>query len=253
MGSVVIMVKGSKGRPRHASFWGYRRDGIHPVALGIDPGLNGAISLVSKYWIYSMLDLALTRADAPPINFNMASPMTPTEQDERRVIWDENREETRFDSIKLPKLGKAYLVEGSYLSPERLIAHLRQFTLTGESKLKPCIIIIEDVSVQTGVESACNSFKFGQVKGLLSGIVHTLFPSTPIKYLKPSVWKPALGLSRDKQVSLDAAKRVWKDQDYIFKRKQDADRAEAALLALCGLKLTKSSNNDIKEKTQKED
>jgi len=80
-------------------------------------------------------------------------------------------------------------------------------------------------------------FKFGQTKGLLSGILHTLFAQVPITYLKPSVWKPALGLNRDKKRSLIMARKLWTPQSDLFSRVKDADRAEAALLAFCGLKI----------------
>lgn len=47
----------------------------------------------------------------------------------------------------------------------------------------------------------------------------------------PSVWKKAMGLTRDKEECRARAIRQWPNFEPQFRRKKDADRAEAALLA----------------------
>ena len=80
-------------------------------------------------------------------------------------------------------------------------------------------------------------FKMGQVKGMLIGLVNLLFPEVPIKYLNPVVWKPHLALSKNKKKSLELACEIWKEQNHLFEKHRDVDKAEAALLGYCGLRI----------------
>ncbi len=93
--------------------------------------------------------------------------------------------------------------------------------------------IIESVhsSPQMGVTS---SFRFGHGLGLLEATMASLYIRT--QKVAPSVWKSALGLSRNKSESLDLARRKWPHMKAYFKLKQDHGRAEAALLAEYGLR-----------------
>lgn len=93
------------------------------------------------------------------------------------------------------------------------------------------LAVIEEVtaSPQMGVVSA---FNFGFGAGLLHAAVAA--SSITIKLVKPSVWKPALGLSRDKNKSREKAMKLWPKQAHLFARKKDDGRAEAALIAWFG-------------------
>ena len=209
-----------------------------PLALGVDPGINGAIVLCSCKRIVSFLDL------------NTTLPLYASIHQCSRVGHEGGCD---CKPMKLKEVGSP-LIDGSYLSPKLLISYLSRFSegerfgadLQVGNKIpqassvpfyKPSIIVIEDVAAMTGAESARSMFKFGQTKGLMQGIIHSLFPETTIVYLKPNVWKPALGLSRDKKRSLAKACEIFKKEVRLFKRVKDADRAEAALLAYCGLNM----------------
>lgn len=195
-----------------------------PIALGIDPGFTGAIAVATRSRILALLDLELA---IPPQDTHWVGQGSPIA----------NKSEISSS--------KKRNISGSYLSPETLYTFLKPFSSRG-GDVKPDIIVIEDVTAMTGLESAASSFKFGQTKGLITGIIYGLFPHTPIRFFKPAVWKGSMGLSSDKQQSLDAAKKQWKHQaDIFFRRKKDEGRAEACLLALCGASLVGAKRDDI--------
>lgn len=184
------------------------------VAIGIDPGFSGAIAVVTRTRVLSLLDLSLALPPAETQWVGQGSPV--------------------------PLRGtttKKRLINGSYLSPEIIYEFLKPFTSRGASPVRPDILVIEDVSAMTGAESASSSFKFGQTKGLLTGLMYGLFPHTPIRFFKPAVWKASLGLTSDKAHSLAYAKYTWKAQEDLFRRVKDDGRAEACLLGLCGISL----------------
>lgn len=69
--------------------------------------------------------------------------------------------------------------------------------------------------------------------GMSLATVHTWLTvrGVPTTRVAPSVWKRAMGLSSDKDQSRALACRLWPKDEPSFKRKKDADRAEAALIA----------------------
>lgn len=90
------------------------------------------------------------------------------------------------------------------------------------------LAVIEDVHSMPG-QGVVSTFTFGYNAGILYGVLASL--SIPIIRVKPSVWKPALGLSSDKKRSIALAKKIFIDYQEYFKRQKDDGRAEAALLA----------------------
>jgi crossover junction endodeoxyribonuclease RuvC len=83
-----------------------------------------------------------------------------------------------------------------------------------------------------GVTSA---FNFGNAFGIATGVVAANM--IPIFFVKPGVWKLNLGLTSDKQKSLDKAIEMWPSFAHLLSRKKDNGRAEAMLLAFLGTKL----------------
>lgn len=75
-------------------------------------------------------------------------------------------------------------------------------------------------------------FRFGEVYGAIQGILAANFITTHT--IPPQRWKKEMGLDSDKQGSLDMAIETFPHEEDMFRRKKDADRAEAALLALYG-------------------
>lgn len=178
------------------------------TVLGIDPGVSGALALVSHKKVITHLDLALTRR---------TSQVAPRQ----RVISPSER----------PVEG------GTILDPAPIASFLDGIDRDG--LVRPKAIVMEDVSVMGGHEGRVAMFRFGETKGLLTGLLWSYFPDIPHLFLKPNVWKPAMGLTRNKRLSIDLAQKTWPDDVALFRRVKDADRAEAALLGLCGLKIVR--------------
>ena len=70
---------------------------------------------------------------------------------------------------------------------------------------------------------------YGALKGALA------WRDIPVKLVRPSIWKPAMGLTGDKSASRELAMQRFPAQSDLFKRAKDDGRAEAALLALYGV------------------
>lgn len=94
------------------------------------------------------------------------------------------------------------------------------------SMIKVCLI--EEVGSRPG-EGHVGAFSFGFSTGAIHGVLNTCL--IPTKTVKPSVWKPELGLSSDKQESIDRAIKVLPASKPFLTRKKDHGRAEALLLA----------------------
>lgn len=98
----------------------------------------------------------------------------------------------------------------------------------------PQIAIIEKVAAMTGKESSASSFQFGRSFGICLGVLAAFKLS--VLETRPGVWKGMLGLSPEKQDSLDKAVAIFPKYRKLFSRKKDHGRAEAALLAWLGFK-----------------
>ncbi len=81
-------------------------------------------------------------------------------------------------------------------------------------------------------QGAKPSFTFGKGFGEILGVLAAL--QIPVKLIKPSVWKSLMNLSSNKNDSLALARKLFPDNQNLFTRKKDADRAEASLLAWFG-------------------
>ena len=90
------------------------------------------------------------------------------------------------------------------------------------------LAVIEKVSAspRMGVTSA---FHFGESFGVVQGIMIGLGFDTILS--PPRNWKREMGLSSEKEASLSLARKVFPTMSERLKRKGDADRAEALLLA----------------------
>lgn len=74
-----------------------------------------------------------------------------------------------------------------------------------------------------------STYKFaqnvGQLHGILAGLHIPTFPITP------QVWKGALGMTADKLKTMEQCKQIYSAYDFLWSRKKDHDRCEAALMA----------------------
>jgi len=91
------------------------------------------------------------------------------------------------------------------------------------------VAVIEAVHAmpKQGVSS---SFQFGRMLGGIEALVFSV--GKPVHYVTPASWKKAMGLSSDKQASIDAAKVMFGSvADDLLKRKADDGISEAGLIA----------------------
>lgn len=91
-------------------------------------------------------------------------------------------------------------------------------------------VVIEQVSAmpRQGVSS---TFQFGRMLGGVECAVQQW--GAPMSYVTPAIWKRALGLSSNKQASIDAAHTAFGSRAReLIRFKADDGLAEAALLAL---------------------
>lgn len=99
--------------------------------------------------------------------------------------------------------------------------------IAGLPIIKGCILEKLFVGPVMGRATIATMFAdFGTLRGAL------FWRDIPFREERPSKWKPALGLSKDKNASRQMAMQVFPDDADLFKRVKDDGRAEAALLAM---------------------
>lgn len=95
--------------------------------------------------------------------------------------------------------------------------------------------VIEAVGAGKG-QGTTSMFAFGRAYGVLIGCAAATF--CPIEFVTPAVWKRKVGVTSDKNTSLARASELFPDYVHRWKRKMDADRAEAVLLAYWAMQKT---------------
>jgi hypothetical protein len=87
-------------------------------------------------------------------------------------------------------------------------------------------------------EGAVGAFAFGRSRGVIEGVLAAA--GIPVEFLTPPAWKRVIGIAPGKDGAKDAARseaiRRWPSKASLFARVKDDGRAEAALIALAGLK-----------------
>ena len=90
---------------------------------------------------------------------------------------------------------------------------------------------VERVASRPG-EGVASSFKFGQAFGSIKATVR--LARLPLHLPTPAQWKRKHGLSKDKEASRRLALDLFPSLAERLRRKKDADRAEALLIAAYG-------------------
>jgi crossover junction endodeoxyribonuclease RuvC len=84
-------------------------------------------------------------------------------------------------------------------------------------------------------QGASSGFKFGRATGAIEAIVTAC--AIPVEIIEPSMWKRALRLrGKDKESARQYACQTFPHAHSLLKRKMDHQRAEAALVALYGVR-----------------
>ena len=98
---------------------------------------------------------------------------------------------------------------------------------------KPSHAYVEAVHAMPG-QGVSSMFTFGQAFGQIEGVLAAL--GVPVTYVTPTAWKRAMQVTGDKGSSRARAMQLWPAHAASFARVKDADRCEAALLGLYGLR-----------------
>jgi crossover junction endodeoxyribonuclease RuvC len=99
----------------------------------------------------------------------------------------------------------------------------------------PVEAFVEHVSARPG-EGAVGAFSFGRSPcGIIEGVMAAC--GVPARFIAPASWKRAVGLTMaSKDASRSEAIRRWPGHASLFARVKDDGRAEAALIAVAGMK-----------------
>lgn len=160
-----------------------------PLIMGIDPGFNGAISII--------------------------------EIDTLKII----------DMIDMP----TYVTKSTARESGKMV-HLDVHALSSKVDMYAPLTrlaVLEDVMAMPE-QGLSSTFRFGQVFGQIHGVMAGHY--IPTVTVKPFVWKPALGLSHDKDRSRESATTIFSGRgvanvEKLWGLKKQVDRAEASLIA----------------------
>lgn len=103
------------------------------------------------------------------------------------------------------------------------------------------LAVIEDVG-GLPKQSAPNAFTFGFTAGAMT--MALVAAGVPFQKVDPAKWKKVMCVSSDKNRARQTASELMPSARHLWTRSQDDGRAEAALLALYGHRLLRSSNGD---------
>ena len=112
------------------------------------------------------------------------------------------------------------------LRKKKIVDAVSVFDALALHKLDAIVIEAVNAMPKQGVAS---SFQFGRSFGAIEALSY--LQHSNIEYVTPTVWKNKLGLSRDKQASLDLA-RIRFGPSPLWEVKANDGIAEAALLCL---------------------
>lgn len=113
------------------------------------------------------------------------------------------------------------------ISPEMLASELRLYNVHATCAY------IEQVGAMPG-QGVSSMFAFGEAFGLAKGVLAGL--GIPVQAVPPAKWKRALQLNSGKDAARAKAAATWPQQASEFRRVKDDGKAEAALIALWGLR-----------------
>lgn len=95
-----------------------------------------------------------------------------------------------------------------------------------------CFCVLERVGAMPG-QGVVSMFSFGENYGWIQGCLDVL--GIPYELVTPQRWKKAFGITRDKNTSIQVAKRLFPDAQLLRtprSRKDDDNVAESLMLAL---------------------
>jgi len=116
------------------------------------------------------------------------------------------------------------------VSPEMLAAELRLYADQG------AVAYVEQVGAMPG-QGVSSMFAFGQAFGIVLGVMAGL--AIPCQTVTPAKWKKDMKLNTGKDAARAKAAQVWPAHAGEFKRVKDDGKAEAGLIGLWGVSVSK--------------
>lgn len=171
--------------------------------IGCDPGLDGALALIVDEKLIAIMDMPTLELDG-----------------KRRLTFDKR-------GMPVEKVSINRNVDP--FGVRRVFYNWKEQVDGGTATL-----VIEKAWSRKG-QAAPSMDKLLYGAGLVAGVAVGL--GFQLKLVAPASWKASVGVSADKQTSLDLAKILVKDNQQwrgVFRRKQDNGRAEAFLIGLWG-------------------
>jgi crossover junction endodeoxyribonuclease RuvC len=123
---------------------------------------------------------------------------------------------------------------GKRLRAELDLGGLRELLITHEYDH----VFIEQVSARPG-QGVTSMFRFGLTTGQIIGLVAGL--RTPYSLVTPQRWQRMAGCGPSPDAARQRAGQLYPDAVPYLTRKRDAGRADAILIARCGLELLSSA------------
>jgi crossover junction endodeoxyribonuclease RuvC len=139
------------------------------------------------------------------------------------VVSNDGERVVMVDAIDIPAIGSG--------ARERVDAIAVQNFIRRHA---PTLALIERAQAMPR-QGASSGFKYGRATGALEAAI--VLSSIPIEIVEPSIWKRHWRLpGKDKEFARQRALELFPAAHAFFARKKDHGRAEAALLALYGLR-----------------
>lgn len=137
------------------------------------------------------------------------------------VIWNPEADQLRVFDMPV--------IEGQGKKGQRVVNPFELSRLIRPYAGRIAGSVVEQVGSRPG-QAVGAIFSFGDSFGALRGAMAGL--GLPLEYVKPELWKRAMGVTSDKSTSLAMATELLPRHANNWTRKKDDGRAEAALLAV---------------------
>jgi crossover junction endodeoxyribonuclease RuvC len=104
---------------------------------------------------------------------------------------------------------------------------------------RPAMVVIERVSAMPG-QGVTSMFRFGHTAGLIEGVATGL--QLPVHFMRPQEWQKVAKVPQGDDAGRLRVCQLFPQQQHLFARKKDHNRADAALIGyafLMGLRIEK--------------
>lgn len=131
------------------------------------------------------------------------------------------------------KQGAFALIEDGALQTIYDVADTEAMVAKHIGHLLPIDLAVVELVHAMPKQGVTSTFTFGMGFGVIKGVLAAY--QVPVRFVTPQEWKKGLKLTKDKASSRQRASELFPEWAGWFARAKDDGRAEAALIAYCGL------------------